>query len=230
MTREEFLEVLPKLAEDYRPSPEVLKKIGNLTLLIVVGPTGAGKTTLIENSGFSFVPSNTTRDPRPAEKQGVDMHFTKDYDQIVSDIRSGRFVQIAVGASGDLYATKDSSYPDSGVAVMPIMADVVHIFRNLGFKNTITAFISPPSEEEWMNRIRKPGVSEQDIQDRLPEAVRSFRFALNDDQTHFILNDEIEAATKQLKELVDGRIDEAREKKARQAAHELADKLKFVNQ
>lgn len=225
MTREEFLEILPNLSKGYYPSPGVLSKIGNLTLLMVVGPTGVGKSTLIERSGFAFVPSDTTREPRPGEKQGIDMHFTKDYGQVVSDIKAGRFVQIAVGASGDLYATSEDSYPDSGVAIMPIMADVVPVFRKLGFKKTITVFIAPPSEQEWMNRIRKPGLSEKDIHDRLPEAIRSFQFALSDKQTHFILNENIEAALKQLKGIVDGKTDENRELQARRAAEAILNRL-----
>lgn len=225
MTREQFVDILPALAEDYRPSPDALRKISSLTLLIVVGPTGVGKTTLIERSGFSFVPTDTTRDSRPAEKQGIDMHFTKDYDQVISDIKGRRFVQIAVGASGDLYATREGSYPDSGVAIMPIMADTVPVFRKLGFKNTITAFIAPPSHEEWMDRIRKSGLSERDLQDRLPEARRSFQFALTDEQTDFILNDKIEAALKQLRNLALGETNRIRGQRARIAAEAILNRL-----
>jgi guanylate kinase len=215
MTRDEFLKALPELVKNYQPSPDVLKQIGNLTLCMIVGPSGVGKSTMIEHSGFVFVPSDTTRDPRPGEQQGVDMYFHKDYDQVVADIAAGRFVQIALGASGDLYATKDTSYPTSGIATMPIMADVIPAFRGLGFQKTITAFITPPSYKEWMRRIKKPGLSEQDIQKRLPEAKRSFEFVLSDKEVHFILNDQIEDATKQLKDLMNGQIDTEREAKAK---------------
>lgn len=53
--------------------------------LVVVGPSGAGKGTLLEpfisakDSKFKFSVSYTTRDPRPGEEDGVHYNFiTKD--------------------------------------------------------------------------------------------------------------------------------------------------------
>jgi flagellar biosynthesis GTPase FlhF len=43
MTREEFLAQLPELVKNYQPAPDVLKQIGNLEVLMVVGPSGVGK-------------------------------------------------------------------------------------------------------------------------------------------------------------------------------------------
>jgi guanylate kinase len=233
MTHEEFLKLAPSLVKNYRAAADVLNRLQTIILLMIVGPSGVGKTTLIENLGFTFVPSDTTRDSRPGEKQGVDMNFRKDYGQVIADMEVGRFVQVAVGASGDLYATKDSSYPDSGVATMPVMADVIPIFRNLGFKRTITAFIAPPTYNEWMRRIKKPGLIDKDIKERLPEAERSIKFALSDSQTHFILNDDLDKAVQQAKDLVDGKVDAQREETARKAAQAMLDGInppKFPNE
>src|SRR5581483_6131474 len=199
MTREEFLIKMPELAANYEPSPEVLRKIGNVTLCIIVGPTGVGKSSIIDRSGFKFVPSNTTRSQRPGERDGVDMIFEKDIDQAVANIKAARYVQIATGASGDLYATIDTSYPDSGVAILPVMADVVPVFRRLGFKDTKTIFIAAPTSKEWMRRIKKPGLTEHDIQKRMPEAHRSLNFALQDPDTHFVLNDDLNTAVEDVR-------------------------------
>lgn len=218
MTREEFLKQLPELVENYQPSPDVLKRIGNLTLYMIVGPSGVGKSTLIERSGFNFVPSDTTRDRRPGEQEGVEMYFRKDYDQVINDIKAGRFVQIALFATGDMYATKATSYPASGVAIMPVMADVIPVFRDLGFKKTISAFITPPTYEEWMNRLGIHRLGAEQLAMRLAEARRSLTFALSDSQMHFILNDELDKAVAQTRDLVDGKADERREQEARQAA------------
>jgi guanylate kinase len=193
---------------------------------MLVGPSGVGKSTLIEHSSFKFVPSDTTRDPRPDEQEGVDMYFRRDYEGVISDIKSGRFVQIALFTTGDMYATKDTSYPESGVAIMPVMADVIPIFRSLGFKKTITAFITPPTFEEWMRRLNTNDLTKEQRSRRLREAVRSFEFALTDEQTHFILCDEIDAATQQLEGLLDNKIDPEREAKAHHAAKSLLTTLK----
>jgi guanylate kinase len=139
VTREQFLEELPKLAEGYKPAPETINKISNLSLVMFIGPTGVGKTTLIKQSGFNYVPSDNTRLPRPGEIEGVDFYFRQDYDQVVEDIKLGRFLQIAIDGSGDLKATRAAAYPDSGTIAMAIMWNVITQFRNLGFKKTISA-------------------------------------------------------------------------------------------
>src|SRR6266550_839801 len=111
MTSEEFRRQLPELVRNYRPAPDVLNKIKNLNLLMVIGPSGVGKTTIINRLGLRYVPSDTTRDSRLGEQEGVDFYFRKDYGQIVSELKNGQFVQAAVDSGGDLKATKASSYP-----------------------------------------------------------------------------------------------------------------------
>jgi len=192
---------------------------------MLIGPSGVGKSTLIERSGFSYVPSDTTRDIRPDEQEGVDMYFRKDYDQVASDIKNGRFVQIALFATGDLYATKSTSYPDSGVGIMPVIADVIPTFRSLGFKDTISAFITPPTYKEWMRRLKTHPITDEQLAKRLVEAQRSLKFALSDSETHFILNDDIDLAESQIHQLMEGKVDDEREELAKKTAQELLDSI-----
>lgn len=225
MTREEFIKALPELAKNYQPSAGVLEHIRHVVLCMIIGPSGAGKTTLINHSGLHYVPSDTTRDPRPGERDGVDMNFRQDYDQILADIKAGRFVQIAPFATGDLYATKYTSYPESGAAIMPVMADVIPIFRQLGFKKTIAAFTVPPNYEEWMRRMSYQSITDEQRAKRLKEARQSFEFALSDKDTHFILNDDVEEAVKQVKDLLDGKVNPEREAQAQRIASTLLSQL-----
>jgi guanylate kinase len=218
MTQEEFQAQLSKLIKNYKPSPDVVARIKYVTLLMVVGPSGVGKSSLIRRSGLAFVPSDTTRDPRPGEQNGVDFYFRHDLERVIEEIKTGRFVQVAIGPSGDFYATKDTAYPTSGAATMPIVADVIPIFRKLGFKETTTAFVTPPSYSEWMRRMSVHPVIENQRVKRLAEARRSFEFALSDKQTHFILNDNLESAVDQLKNLLNNEVDKQREKQARESA------------
>src|SRR4051812_38943415 len=128
MTYNDFKRQLPELVKNYQPSLRVLNKIKNISLLIVIGPSGVGKSTFINNLGIAYVPSDTTRPQRPEEINGVDMNFLNDYQKTTADIITGQFVQVALGVSGDFYATSTNSYPDSGWAVMPVLADVVPAF------------------------------------------------------------------------------------------------------
>ncbi|MDB5160627.1 MAG: guanylate kinase [Candidatus Saccharibacteria bacterium] len=225
MDKQAFLELFPELVKNYRPAVDVLQKIGSIDLLIIIGPSGVGKTTVIRNIGLPFTASDVTRSARPEEVDGVDYHFRTDYGQIVNDIKGGRFVQIAVSPDGEFYATRESSYPPSGPAVMAVVADVVPVFRRLGFNRTISAFITPPSFEEWMNRMKTHELSSEQLVKRLVEAKRSLSFALSDDQTHFILSDEVGATLAQTKGLLSAKPDLQREESARDIASQLLQRL-----
>jgi guanylate kinase len=163
--------------------------------------------------------------PRPGEKDGVDMNFRTDYDQLAADIKAGNFVQIAPFATGELYATKYSSYPESGAAVMPVMAEAVPLFRKLGFEKTISAFVVPPSYQEWMRRMSEQQMTVEQRAKRLSEAKISFEFGLSDQQTHFILCDDINESAGQVKDLLNGQSNEVLEAEARAVAQSLLTSL-----
>jgi guanylate kinase len=221
MTHQEFLKILPELAANYRSAPAILQKLSSLNLLMIIGPSGVGKTSVINRLGLQYIPSETTRAPRPGEQEGLDFYFRRDYDQIASELKSGQFIQVAVDSGGELKATKASYYPDSGTVVMAIVTDVVPIMRRLGFKKTISAFITPPSYEEWIRRLRGHNFEQSQLGKRLAEAKRSLTFALNDKEMHFVLNDELDRAVLQAKALVGGQIDGPREQIARRAAQKI---------
>lgn len=229
MTREEFLALLPELVDNYRPSSEVVRKINGICLLMIIGPSGAGKTTLMKSLPMPYVPSDTTRPVRPEEVEGIDYVFRTDYKALMAEIKAGGFVQVAIGSGGDFYGTKASSYPNSGWATMAVVADVIPIFRTLGFAETLSAFIVPPSFEEWQQRMSSHNLSGQQRRKRLEEAVRTFNFAATDSHTHPILNDKLEYAADQLKALVAGNVDEPREKKAKECIKKLLTELELVN-
>lgn len=224
MNREEFNRRLVDLISRYHPAASA-EKIKNVQLLMLVGPSGAGKSTLINNMGLRFVPSDTTRKARPGERDGQEFYFLTDYDKVTADIKAGKFLQVAIGPAGDFYATRTTSYPDSGVAVMPVMADVLPVFRGLGFKRTLSAFIVPPTFEEWMRRMGSRQLPEEQLSGRLAEAERSLSLALNDPEMAYILNDEISAAISQLRLLLEGKKDERLEATARKTAEELLNRL-----
>jgi len=228
MTREDLIRLLPELARDYQAQPDILKHISSIDLLMLIGATGVGKTAIIKRLGIPYVPTDTTRPIRPEEVDGSDYFFRTDYEQVVSEIKNRQFVQIAVGPAGDFYGTRANVYPQVGLAVYAVVADVVPIFRQLGFNETISAFVTPPTFLEWMNRIDKHNVESQQLSKRLEEAKRSFSFALSDPDVHFILNDDLDNAVYQTKMLVSGKPNLAREANARQAAEQIYKELSFA--
>jgi guanylate kinase len=228
MTREEFLRLLPELVKNYKPATDVTKHIGNLNLLMVVGPSGAGKTALMQRIGLKHVTADTTRAARPSEQEGLDFYFRADYNQIAAEIKNGEFVQVVVDSGGDLKATRASAYPESGDVAMAITADAVPDFRKLGFKNTISAFITPPSYSAWQERMGAHHLSADQEAKRLAEAKRSLTFSLADPEMHFILNDDLDQAAEQLKKLISGQVGTEREKEAQEKARYLLGQLEIA--
>lgn len=228
MTHEEFLKALPDLVKNYEPSAQILARISDVDLLMIVGPTGVGKTTIIKHLGIPFVPIDTTRPRRADEVEGMDYFFRTDYDQLLEDIKNHLFVQFVVGLQGEFYGTRASLYPEVGMAAFAVLAEVVPQFRKMGFKETYTFFITPPSFLEWMDRMGQTGADRDQLVPRLKEARRSFEFALSDDNTHFILNDAVDKAVQQINNALVGRVDIDRETQAREAAQRLSKEMAFA--
>jgi guanylate kinase len=225
MTREEFLANLPQLVQNYQPSTEALQRISHITLLMIVGPSGAGKTSILKRLGMPYVPSDTTRPKRPEEIHGEDYFFKEDYDKLAEDIKNHQYVQVVIGANGDFYGTRVNSYPEYGIAVYAVMADVVPTFRKLGFERTTTAYIIPSNLEHWMERMNAHKLDQNQLEKRMAEAKRSLAFAINDPETHFILNDELDDAVSQVNSLIGGKENKIREEYAKQTANEIYKEL-----
>lgn len=201
------------------------QKISQVSLFMVVGPSGSGKTTLLKGLGLPYVPSDVTRTKRPEEIDGYDYNFRTDYGRILGDIKTGRFVQIAVSPDGEFYATREDAYPSSGWAAIAIVADAVPRARQIGFHETLSVFLTPPSYEIWLTRMDRHNLDEEKLKKRLAEAHRSYSFALNDSETQFVLSDEIAPTLNQARGLLAGSNDKARDSQARQAAVSIMQKL-----
>jgi len=228
MTREEFIKLLPELIRDYQAPPEVMERISDIELLMVIGGTGVGKTSIIKRLGIPYVPSDTTRPMRPNEINGMDYFFRTDYDNLAAEIKNRNFVQVNMFQTGDFYGTRASAFPEIGFAVYAVVADKIPYFRQLGFNETISAFITPPTFIEWMQRIDRNNIERDQLAKRLEESKRSFNFALNDNQVHFILNDDLDKAVYQTKMLINGKPDLDRQSKARLAAEQIYKELSFA--
>ena len=228
MTKDDFIKQLPELVRDYQAAPEVLNRISGVDLLMMIGGSGVGKTSIIKRLGIPYVPSDTTRPMRPDEINGLDYFFRTDYDQLVADIKARKFVQVNIFQTGDFYGTRADAFPDVGFAVYAVVADKVAYFRQLGFSETISAFVTPPDFLEWMSRLDKHNVESDQLAKRLEESKQSYKFALNDPQVHFILNDDLDKAVYQTRMLISGQPNAQREAAARQAAEAIYKELTFA--
>ncbi|MBT8224874.1 MAG: hypothetical protein HKP61_08325, partial [Dactylosporangium sp.] len=184
--------------ERYRPAPEVLRRLATVDFVAVVGPSAAGKTTLIREAtrrepGLRLVLNNTSRDPRPDEREGVDYRF-ETRRRMEERIHRREYVQVAPSVFGDLYATAAEDYATDGVALLPVLADAMPGFRALPFRSSHTLYVLPATWEAWWPRLMRRQFNAEVLAGRLAEARRSLEFALDDTDARFVLNDDLAVA------------------------------------
>lgn len=193
---------------DYQPAPSVLERLKDVSFVAVVGPSGVGKTTLINaatalDPDLHLVQVTTSRTQRPGEVNNVDYHF-RSLEEMLERIAKKEFVQVAPVAFGPLYATAPEDYAPAGTALMGVLAAAMPTFQGLPFKAFRSVFIVPPSFEIWQERLTNHKFSDQDKAKRFTEASDSFQFALGRPDMTLVINDNLGIATNDFIKAVHG--------------------------
>jgi guanylate kinase len=173
-------------------------------VLVITGPSGVGKGTLIRLLLARFPQmalsvSATTREPRPGEEDGVDYHFLspEEFQQRIDD---DDFLEWAEYA-GNRYGTLRSELErDAHPLVLEIEVQGARQVR-ARVRDAVTVFIEPPSEEALRTRLVGRGSdSPEQVERRLETAWGEL--AARDEFDHVIVNDDLDAAVEELSELV----------------------------
>jgi guanylate kinase len=181
-------------------------------LIIVSGPAGSGKSTLISMALREFGPrlrhsvSATTRERRKEEVDGVHYHFWS-RQRFERGIADGEFLEYATVFGKDYYGTPRSEvepYRNQGIAViLDIDVQGAGQLRRT-CPDAYTIFLNtPPGAFE--RRLRERGTeSEESIQRRLAEARVELNRASEFDRV--IVNDNLENAAVELCDIIRGRL------------------------
>ncbi|XP_035989349.1 guanylate kinase 1b isoform X2 [Fundulus heteroclitus] len=190
--------------------------------VVLSGPSGAGKSTLLkrlmkDHEGvFGFSVSHTTRNPRPGEEDGKDYHFTT-REAMQEGIDNGEFIENAE-FSGNMYGTSKAAVEDVRAKNLICILDVdiqgVKRIKETDL-NPIYISIQPPSMEILEKRLRdRQTETEESLQKRL-EAAR-IDMELSKEAGVFdivIVNDDLEKAYEELKEILNEEIKKVQEAK-----------------
>jgi guanylate kinase len=170
-------------------------------VLVVTGPSGVGKGTLIralcrEFPDLRLSVSATTRPPRSGEQDGLDYHFlgAEEFEKRVQD---GDFLEHATYA-GNRYGTLREEV-EKGPVVLEIEVQGARQVRE-ALPSAVQVFIAPPSNDVLRERLIGRGTdSPETIRARLAEAEDELR--AKDEFHHVIVNDDLNAAVQELVEL-----------------------------
>jgi len=171
-------------------------------VLVVTGPSGVGKGTLIKALRSEFPDlrlsvSATTRAPRSGEVDGRDYHFLspEDFDR---KVEAGEFLEHATYA-GNRYGTLRSETEDDPV-VLEIEVEGARQVRE-ALRDAIQVFIAPPATGVLRERLLERGTdSPEVIRARLEVAERELE--AKDEFQHVIVNDDLGRAVQELSDLV----------------------------
>ncbi|XP_077439778.1 guanylate kinase 1b isoform X2 [Vanacampus margaritifer] len=191
--------------------------------VVLSGPSGAGKSTLMkrlmkDHEGvFGFSVSHTTRNPRPGEENGKDYHFIT-REAMQEGIQRGDFIENAE-FSGNMYGTSKAAIEDVQAQNLICILDVdiqgVRRIKETDL-NPIYISIQAPSMEILEKRLRdRQTESEDSLQKRL-EAAR-IDMELSKEPGVFdvvIINDDLERAYEELKEILNDEIQKVQETKS----------------
>jgi guanylate kinase len=176
-------------------------------VFVVSAPSGAGKSTLVQRlvatvPNLIFSISFTTRKPRPGELDGRDYFFIDD-DQFDAMLRAGGFVEW-VQVYGHRYGTGRAWLEGVLATGLDVLLDI-ETTGALNLKKAIPEarmiFILPPSAAALEERLRSRGKdSEEQIAIRLQHARHELE--LYPAYDYLILNDDLEAAYRQLEGIV----------------------------
>jgi guanylate kinase len=199
--------------------------MGEVSLYGIVAPYSSGKDSVVNElitkwpDLFAVIVGDTSRPPRQNEINGVTYHF-RQLDEMIADLRAGRFVQVVPGFEGNFYATRPEQYPTGKIAVKPIQAREMLNYQKLNLKELKWLQIVPYSNEAWLLWRARRTFSPQDRAERDQEAIQSYELAFANPDTIYILNDTVENAAQRVLQVANGQIP-ADADKAKAAANEI---------
>jgi guanylate kinase len=184
------------------------------TVLVVTGPSGAGKGTLIHElvarvPDLEVTVSATTRDRRPGEEDGREYWFLT-AEEFLAKIEAGEFLEHVEYVSGHRYGTLRSELARiRGTGRIPLLElETEGALRvKAEEEGAVTIFISAPVDELERRLRDRATESSGEIGERIALASRQLEQAAEFD--HVVENDEVDRAATELVELVDGLLDGA---------------------
>ena len=186
----------------------MVKRRKSGTLIVLSGPSGAGKGTICNEllkqvDTLSLSISMTTRSPRGNEADGKDYYFVTK-EQFEEDIKKGNFLEYAKVHGDNYYGTPKKKVEESLASGKDIILEI-DIQGALEVKEKmeegIFIFIMPPSMRELKDRLVKRNTESKDkIIERFKNAYKEINEVTK--YNYIVINDEVQNAVDKVKAII----------------------------
>jgi guanylate kinase len=174
---------------------------------VVSAPSGGGKTSLVNallkaDDKVRLSVSQTTRAPRPGEKNGVHYRFVSE-DEFLAVVENDAFLEHAE-VFGHRYGTGKEAVERQLAAGFDVLLDIdwqgARQIRD-NFPSCRTVFIVPPSIGELRRRLTGRG---QDSEETIEKRMREARSEIShwDEFDFLIVNDRFDEALADLRSII----------------------------
>ena len=172
-------------------------------ILIISGPSGAGKTTM-SNALIEAVPdtmvaiSHTTRKPRPGEISGEDYFFVNkaEFQDMVNRGEMLEHAEVYDHLYGTSRKSIEKSFSEGKNIILDIDWQGARKIKSI-YPDAISVQLLPPAEKESENRLfSRQQDSEETIKARM--ATYKEQMSHQGEYDHIIINDNLKEATRQL--------------------------------
>lgn len=186
----------------------MIKSKGRGTLIVISGPSGAGKGTICKkllenNDNLNLSISMTTRDPREGEVDGINYYFVTK-EEFEKRINEGKFLEFATVHNGKYYGTPKDKVEDLLDKEKDVILEI-DIQGALEINNLIPEalfiFIMPPSMKILKDRLIKRGTeTKEQLVERFKKAYQEINEVSK--YNYVVINDEVDLAVKKVEAII----------------------------
>jgi guanylate kinase len=194
-----------------RESIEALSARTGAMLVIISGPSGVGKDTIIDalrkrhhDPDYHYVVTCTTRARRPGEVDGVDYHFL-DRDTFVDQHTAGEFLE-ANEVHGNWYGTPRRQVREALAAgrdaILKIDVQGAQVVKEK-VPGALLIFLIPPSLEDLFQRLRSRATETADELE-LRQRNAAIELARQEDYDYVVTNEtgQVERTAERIDEII----------------------------